>query len=113
MDGLKNSTSSSGTTPKKETNDVIINGVNILRIPSRDVYAYALSLLDILFSKEELSQSLLFQSKKSKKSALDPERVQKLLDSVEMKYGEWDLKLLTSKINQKCRDSGPKDTIII
>lgn len=43
----------------------VVNGVDILKIPSRDAYSYALQLMDILFSKEELASSLIFKSKKS------------------------------------------------
>ena len=41
-----------------------VNGVNILRLSARDVYAYGLQLIDILFTKEEQSQSLSFCIKK-------------------------------------------------
>ena len=47
-----------------------VNGVNILRLSAKDVYAYGLQLIDVLFTKEEQSRSLLFSSKKSPK----PER---------------------------------------
>ena len=77
-----------------------------MRIPSRDAYSFALQLLTILFSKEELSASLLFKSKKSEKPALDQGRVEKMLKIIEKRYGnDWDLKTLTQKVNQKCRDS--------
>ena len=56
-----------------------MNGINLLRVPARDAYAYALSLMDVLFTKEELSASLLFKSKKSEKPGLEHERVEKLL----------------------------------
>ena len=56
-----------------------VNGVNILRLSAKDVYAYGLQLIDILFTKEEQSQSLLFASKRSSKPALERERVDKLL----------------------------------
>ena len=42
----------------------VVNGINITRIPSWDAYSYGLQLMDILFTKEELAASLLFQSKK-------------------------------------------------
>lgn len=86
--------------------DVVVNGINIMRLPSRDAYSFALQLMDMLFSKEELSSALLFKSKKSAKPGLDKERVEKLLSYVEKRYGKnWDMKMLTSKANQKCRDS--------
>lgn len=42
-----------------------------MKIPSRDVYAYALSVLDVLFTKKELEESLLFASAKSTKPPLE------------------------------------------
>ena len=50
-----------------------------MQIPSRDAYAYALALMDVLFTKEELAMSLLFKLKKSVKPGLDRERVEKVL----------------------------------
>jgi len=47
-----------------------VSGTNLLRLPARDVYSYALSLVDIIFTKEELSSSLLFKSAKSEKPGL-------------------------------------------
>ena len=82
-----------------------VGGVNVLRLPSRDAYSFALLLLDILFTKEELQSSLLFKSKKSEKPCLDQSRVEKMMRLIERRYGnEWDVKTLTSKVNQKCRD---------
>ena len=91
----------------KQEGATIINGINILRIPSRDAYSYGLRLMDIIFSKEEMGKSLLFKSKKSQKPALDGEKVQQLLGLIDQKYGDknWDIKTLTAQVNQKCRDS--------
>lgn len=92
------------TTDNEEA--VMINGINVMRLPSRDVYSYALNLMDLLFTKEEMGASLIFKSKKSDKPELDQVRVNRLLNCVEKKYGkDWDLKQLTAKVNQKCRDS--------
>ena len=55
-----------------------VNGVN-LRIHSNGPYAYALTLLDTLFTREEQHPCLLFKSSKSKKPGLDPVRVEILL----------------------------------
>ncbi len=92
----------------KHEPDNCINGINVMRIPSRDAYAFALQLVDVLFPKEELGSSLLFKSKKSSKQGLDSARVQQLLSLLDKRYGaeRWDIKTLTSKVNQKCRDSG-------
>lgn len=91
---------------KREPANDVVNGVYVMRIPSRDAYSYALRLLDVFFSKEELGKSLLFKSLKSDKEALDHRKVEQLLQCVEKRYGDkWDIKTLTAKINQKCRDS--------
>ena len=83
-----------------------VNGVNVMRIPSRDAYSFGLQLLNILFTKEELAVSLLFKSKKSEKPALEQGRVEKMLKLIEKRFGnDWDLRTLSQKVNQKCRDS--------
>ena len=46
-----------------------------MRLPATTPYSWALAL----FSKEELSTSLLFPSKKSSKPGLDPKQVERLL----------------------------------
>ena len=61
------------------TKHMQVNGINLLRLSARDAYAFGLQLLDILFTKEELSGSLLFKSKKSSKPGLDRECVDQLL----------------------------------
>ncbi len=88
--------------------DTIFGSTNMMHIASRDAYAFALRIVDFLFSKDELKGALLFSSKKSAKPGLDHEKVKRLLRIVKCKYSddEWDMKTLTSKINQKCRDSG-------
>ena len=98
----------SGDEVKKEEagSDALINGINVLRLPARDAYAFALQLLDVLFTKEELASSLLFKSKESEKPGLDKARVKQLMTLVDKRFGNsWDLKTLTQKANQKCRDS--------
>ena len=42
-------------------------------------YAAALSLLDVFFTKEELSKSLVVKSKKSSKPALSEDKMRKLI----------------------------------
>ena len=77
-----------------------------MRIPSRDAYSFGLQLLNILFTEEELAVSLLFKSKKSTKPGLDQGRVEKMLKLIERRFGnDWDLRTLSQKVNQKCRDS--------
>ena len=83
-----------------------MNGVNISRLPVKDAYAYGLALLDVFFTKEELRTSLMYQSSRSPKPALDDKRVTKLLHIVQKKFSpkEFDMGTLIKKINQKCRD---------
>ena len=58
---------------------MVHNGVNLMRLPATDVYAYGLQLMDALFTREELSSSLLYRNEqKSKKDGLDPEKVSEL-----------------------------------
>ena len=76
-----------------------------MRIPSRDAYSFGLQLLNILFTKKELAVSLLFKSKKSEKPGLEQGRVE-MLRLIEKRFGnDWDLRTLSQKVNQKCRDS--------
>ena len=82
-----------------------------MRVPARDAYAFALQLMDALFTKEEMSQSLLYKSDKSEKPGLEEEKVRRLIKLVERRFGnDWNEKTLISKANQKCRDS---KTIVI
>lgn len=55
--------------------------IALLRIRSKDPYAYGLTLLHSMFTQEQLAGSLLFKSKKSGclKPGLDPVRVEQLL----------------------------------
>jgi len=66
----------------EDEDDFTVSGTNLLRLPARDAYSYALSLVDIIFTKEELSSSLLFKSAKSEKPGLPKLGVDKL-------FGKW------------------------
>lgn len=89
----------------EEDSSELVNGVNVFRIPSRVAYSYGLQLMDLFFTKGEMASSLLFQLKKSEKPPLDKERVNKMIRFIEKRYPSgWDLKTLTAKVNQKCRD---------
>ena len=57
-------------------------------IPGRNAYSYALSLMDILFSKQEMSQRCFLNSNKRKRPLLHNECVDLLLKIVEAKYGD-------------------------
>lgn len=77
-----------------------------MRIPSRDAYSFGLQLLDILFTREEAAVALLFKSKKSEKPGLDRGRVDQMLKLIDKRFGsDWDVRTLTQKVNQKCRDA--------
>lgn len=95
-----------GTSTQASKND-FVDEVDISSLPAKDAYAYALTLLDTLFTKKELGGSLMFKSTKSIKPALDEKRVKQLLTLVQQRYKphEYDIKVLISKVNQKCRDS--------
>lgn len=54
-----------------------VNGVNLLRIPARDVYSYGRSLLDVLCTKKEQKASVVVKTNKSDKPALDSDKVEK------------------------------------
>ena len=94
-----------------EEGEYIINGKNVMKIRVARPYYFGFYLLDMLFTKEELAKSLLYESKKSDKPALDPVRVNKVLWLVHKRYDhkdDWDEKTLISKLNQNCRDSAPR-----
>ncbi len=63
-----------------------INGINLKTLPARDAYAYALCLMDALFTQEEMAVSLLFASKRSSKTALDRLRVEKILGKLSLRF---------------------------
>lgn len=85
----------------------VYDGIDLMRIPASNPYSYGLHLMDILFTKTELSGSLLFQSPKSEKTELERERVSRLRELIDRRYGKdaWELKVFTAKANQKCRDT--------
>ena len=81
-----------------------------MRLPAPSPYTFALSVLDVLFTKEELSSSLLFSSKKSEKPALDHTRVETLLSKyifmTIVKKTNCILMLLTFSLTQRSWTSG-------
>lgn len=91
------------------------NGLDLRKVNAANgPYSYGLNLMDVLFDKEEMSTSLLFQlsSTKSDKSGLNEDKVQKLFELISEKFKdsetykkEWNMKLFISKANQKCRDA--------
>ena len=58
-----------------------------LQIPARDAYAYGRSILEALFTKDDLSKSDVVQSPKSKKPPLDKA-------NVELMFGRWTFHIL-------------------
>ena len=95
--------------PQTGSNEVIVNGTNVLIMPSKNPYTFGLTLLDMFFSREELSMSLLFSSSKSDRASLDQAKVSRIIEIMNKRYqpGDWDMKTFVAKANQKCRDSKP------
>ena len=104
---MKDNSKPGGSNIKEDDQSVIINGVDVLRIPAKDEYSYGLRLMEVLFTKKEMSESLLFQSKKSDRKALDTEKVSQLFDLVDRRYSKnkLNIKVFKDKANQKCRDT--------
>ena len=59
-----------------------MNGINLLNLHASNEPAYGRTLLDALFSRNELKESLLFTSKKSDKPGLDRRKVELLLSKL-------------------------------
>ena len=55
-----------------------VNGLSLLLVSGTTPYAFALNVLDILFTKAELAGSLLEASRRSTRKALDKTKVQLL-----------------------------------
>ena len=53
-----------------------MDGINLLRIPSKDAGTYGRALLDTLFTKAEQKSHVLFKTSKSNKSPLDRAKVE-------------------------------------
>ena len=98
-----------------------VDGINLLHIPSKDAYAYARTLLNMLFTKQE-QKSVVLKSSKSLKPP-SPRRVQKLFGKSmslqtctytiyfwstfqTMSNEDMDNDLMAT-LNQKCRDAKP------
>ena len=54
-----------------------VNGIKLLKVHAADEFAYGHMLLDTLFTRAELKDSLVFKSKKSEKPGLNAKRVAK------------------------------------
>ena len=74
------------------------NNINLLTLVSKDAISYGRQLLDVLFTKQEQSESLVYvaHAHKTSKSILDREKVDLLLG----KYYSWYIQRLT--INCTC-----------
>ena len=66
-----------------------VDGVNLLRIPAKDVNAYGRALLDLLFTKQEQKTSIVMKSKKSSKPPLDQSRVEKMFGKINTNIISW------------------------
>ncbi|KAL5499903.1 hypothetical protein EMCRGX_G011372 [Ephydatia muelleri] len=113
--GEKNENSPEGTlmnlkafplTSKTGSNEIIVNGTNVLIIPSKNPYTFGLNLLDIkggtLYVTTVLQQQRVTAS-------LDQAKVSRIIEIINKRYqpGDWDMKTFITKANQKCRDSKP------
>nr|XP_058945383.1 uncharacterized protein LOC131773419 [Pocillopora verrucosa] len=91
------------------------NGINLLNVkaPPKEPQKCALHLLDKLFTKKELSEGILFQSKRSLKPPLDEARVSKMFDVLNAQYTAEKIQKYRQAIidacNQKCRDVARKE----
>ena len=56
-----------------------VNGINLLNLHASDELAYGRMLLDALFTRTELKDSLVFATIRSEKAGLDRRRVEMLL----------------------------------
>ena len=56
-----------------------IGSVNLLNLPAASPYAFGLAALVVLFTQEELSTSLMYQTRRSMRRALNPDKVQILI----------------------------------
>ena len=59
-----------------------VDGINLLRVPAKDVNAYGRALLDLLFTKQEQKSSIVMKSKKNSKPPLDQARVEKMFGKI-------------------------------
>ena len=64
----------------------IINGRNVMLLRVRDGYSFGLKLLDMLFSREELSESIVYASNKSRRPPLNKKKVPKLPINLSLLY---------------------------
>ena len=51
--------------------------MDVRHLPAKDVYGYALTLLDVMFTKDEQARSLIYASSKSSKPGLPGDRVRR------------------------------------
>ena len=86
VDTINGGDSGSFTKASEESvnSEFITNGKNVMRLPATEPYNFGFQLLDVFYTK--LSKSLLYKTKRSKKSALNEDKVQRLLNLVEKRY---------------------------
>ncbi|KAL5493681.1 hypothetical protein EMCRGX_G014891 [Ephydatia muelleri] len=79
------------------------NRVDVNLLPANNIYLFGLVLLDLYFTKEELSQSLIFPSTKSKKPMLDQEKVGTIIELMKQRFPDekFDSKKFQEKANQR------------
>ncbi|XP_065904959.1 uncharacterized protein [Dysidea avara] len=86
----------------------LINGRNIMLMPTRDEYQFSLDLIGMIFRKEELANGLCFVNKRSTKPPLDQTKVERIVGLVVERYPHADMNEIKKRMNQKCRDAWPK-----
>ena len=60
---------------------------NVLLMPAKNPYIFGPALLDLFFTRQELSQSLLFDSTKSERVALDQTKVKIIGELIDVYAG--------------------------
>ena len=105
--------------------------INLLQIPSANASAYGISLLDVIFTKEEQAKLVVFPTKKTTANNLSLLHVSSyylvtllyiqyvratiiyicfVLDCMNIKYKDYDHKPLKTTLGQKCRDAHRANT---
>ena len=105
-------------TPTTVPPEDIVDGINVIRMPTRDTYSFGLELLDKFFTPEELARSLVYKSKRSDKEGLDKDKVscmflllcnkstqvERIMSLIKKRFSDVSMKLMVQKMNQKCID---------
>uniref|UniRef100_A0A1X7SP61 BEN domain-containing protein n=1 Tax=Amphimedon queenslandica TaxID=400682 RepID=A0A1X7SP61_AMPQE len=89
------------------------SGVNLLDVEATDPSKYTLTLMDTLFTDDELSSCCYIASKRTAKPGLDKNKVKLLEKCIIEKFGyEKFAKVMKAKCMQKCTDRANKGKAI-